>query len=38
MGATEKAVIMMAVALPTMFIVIGLFVGLTKKSFPAEED
>lgn len=41
MGATEKAVIMMAVALPTMFIVIGLFVGLrncSNKSFPAEED
>ena len=41
MGATEKAVIMMCVALPTMFVVIGLFVGLTKalhKSFPAEED
>ena len=41
MGATEKAVIMFAVVLLTMFIVIGLFVGLTKllhKSFPAEED
>lgn len=41
MGATEKAIIMMCVSLPTMFAVIGLFIGLTKmlhKSFPAEED
>ncbi len=41
MGATEKAVILMCVSLPTMFIVIALFIFLTKalhKAFPADED
>ena len=39
--ATTKALTMMAVALPTMFIVIGLFITATKalhKAFPAPVD
>lgn len=40
-AATTKALTMMAVALPTMFIVIGLFIVATKslhKAFPAPVD
>ncbi len=41
MGTTEKAVIMMCISLPTMFVVIAMFMFLTKmlhKAFPADED
>lgn len=41
MSDVEKAVLLMCISLPTMFVVIALFVGLTKllhKSFPAEEE
>ncbi|EAX48134.1 hypothetical protein TcarDRAFT_1681 [Thermosinus carboxydivorans Nor1] len=41
MGATAKALTMMAVALPTMFAVIGVFYLATKAlhaAFPAVED
>lgn len=41
MGETEKAVIMMVVSLPTMFVVIAMFMFLTRmlhKAFPADED
>lgn len=40
-AATTKALTMMAVALPTMFMVIGLFIAATKmlhKAFPAPVD
>ncbi len=38
---TTKAITLMAVALPTMFVVIGVFIGATialHKTFPAGED
>ena len=41
MDATEKAIILMCISLPTMFVVIALFMFLTKmlhKTFPAGED
>ncbi|MDF2573028.1 MAG: hypothetical protein K0R55_4632 [Sporomusa sp.] len=40
-SATSKAITMMAVALPTMFAVIGVFIAATKvlhAAFPAKED
>ncbi len=41
MDATSKAITMMAVALPTMFIVIGIFIVATRAlhaAFPAPEE
>ena len=40
-SATSKAITMMAVALPTMFAVIGIFIAATKalhKAFPASAE
>ena len=40
-GATGKAVMMMAIALPTMFLVIFVFMGATvalHKAFPADPE
>lgn len=40
-GATGKAIMMMAIALPTMFLVIFVFMGATialHKAFPAEPE
>ena len=40
-NATLKAVTLMAIALPTMFAVIAVFIGATvalKNAFPASED
>lgn len=41
MSDVEKAILLMCISLPTMFVVIALFVFLTKalhKAFPAEEE
>ncbi len=41
MSDFEKAVLLMCISLPTMFVVIALFVFLTgalHKAFPAEEE
>ena len=40
-SATTKAVTLMAIALPTMFAVIGVFIAATKalhKAFPAPDE
>lgn len=41
MTAFEQALTMMAIALPTMFVVIAIFIGATvalKNAFPASDD
>ena len=41
MNDTEKAILLMCISLPVMFIVMAAFVFLTKtlhKAFPAEEE
>lgn len=40
MDNTAKAILLMCISLPTMFVVIGLFITLTRmlhKAFPAED-